>query len=273
MPIINVEKAQIKTTAVEIKTLTVSGKQVTLSVFRQIPEEELVDWETMSLKGVPWGNINYFWKDNGNEDFFHLLWQKGKELRRFILRKNLINIKWHYDYKSYIKNTTERLEYLSYVWKEPNYNQNWRETNIPYLKKLISELKEKIIETNNGSVKYRYESEEEILNKYLLSPPTHQNSGGDNKYYHNYEVDRFNKLNEKKLSGKLETTKQAIEEQILNFEKEMLKPIQHLESSENELINVKNELDYSEKDFTEKTEKLKQFLSSFNDLPQLFIAI
>jgi hypothetical protein len=36
MPKINIENAQIKTAAVEIKTLTVSGKQVNIYVFIQI---------------------------------------------------------------------------------------------------------------------------------------------------------------------------------------------------------------------------------------------
>lgn len=272
MPIINVENAQIKTTAVEIKTLTVSGKQVTLSVFRQIPEEDLIDWENISLKGVPWGNVNYFWKDNGNENCFHLLWQKGKELRRFILRKKITDIGWHYNYKDKIKNTKERMEYLSYIWKEDQYSQDWRQTNIPFLRKQISILKEKIIETKNGSLKYRNKSEEEQLNEYLLSPPTLKNNG-DDKFYQQYEFQRFNKLKEKKHSGTLETTQQSIDETVSTFEQEILKPIECLEFSEDELKDVKNELSYSEKDFSEKTEKLTQFLSSFNDLPQLFIAI
>lgn len=99
MPSINIENAQIKTANVEIKTLTVSGKQVTLSVFRQIPEEKLINIERRetnaeldkySLNGIPWGCVNYFWdkKIDNTDLYIHVLWQKGKELKRDIILKN-----------------------------------------------------------------------------------------------------------------------------------------------------------------------------------------
>ncbi len=90
MAVITVENAQIKTSAVEIKTLTVSGKQVTLSVFRQIQEENIFDHGSLTLKGIPWGNINYFFgsdKSCSGTNWFNIVWQKGKELRRCALRK------------------------------------------------------------------------------------------------------------------------------------------------------------------------------------------
>ena len=37
--IIDVQQAEIKTASVEIKSLTVSGKQLTLAVFRQLQEK------------------------------------------------------------------------------------------------------------------------------------------------------------------------------------------------------------------------------------------
>lgn len=46
--------AEIKTAVVEIKTLTVSSKQVTLAVFRQLMEEPLVN-DDGTLNGTPWG--------------------------------------------------------------------------------------------------------------------------------------------------------------------------------------------------------------------------
>lgn len=85
MPLINIKDAQIKTAAVEIKTLTISGKQVTLSVFRQIEEENIIDEETMKFNGIPWGQVNYFWKEEYQDYKLHILWQKGNELRRCIL--------------------------------------------------------------------------------------------------------------------------------------------------------------------------------------------
>ncbi len=52
-PPLNVHNAQISTAKVEIKTLTISGKQVTLAVFRQLIDELLIA-EDGRLKGVAW---------------------------------------------------------------------------------------------------------------------------------------------------------------------------------------------------------------------------
>jgi hypothetical protein len=78
---IKVRDAHIKTAAVEIKSLTVSGKQVTMGVFRQLQVEDVIDpWEPQ-LEGVPWGTVNYFPKPC-EPDHLHVVWQKGDELRR-----------------------------------------------------------------------------------------------------------------------------------------------------------------------------------------------
>lgn len=80
---ISVHEAQIRTASVEIKTLSVSGKQVTLALFRQLLREHLYDDETMSVNGVPWGTINYHPDKCGDEArHHHVVWQKGFELRR-----------------------------------------------------------------------------------------------------------------------------------------------------------------------------------------------
>lgn len=80
---ITVHDATIKTAAVEVKALTISGKQVTLAVFRQLIEEALLDPDTGEYAGVPWGTVNYHWaecRDTGTHH--HVVWQKGEELRR-----------------------------------------------------------------------------------------------------------------------------------------------------------------------------------------------
>jgi hypothetical protein len=80
---LTVRHAEIKTAAVEIKSLTITGKQVTLAVFRQLLEEQLIDEDTGNLFGVPWGTVNYCPnKDCGNKSHWHTVWQKGTELRR-----------------------------------------------------------------------------------------------------------------------------------------------------------------------------------------------
>lgn len=76
--------AQITTAAVEIKTLTVSGKQVTLAVFRQLYDEQLYDPITWEPAGVPWCRVNYHPDKCAARDRVHehVVWQKGEELRR-----------------------------------------------------------------------------------------------------------------------------------------------------------------------------------------------
>lgn len=78
---IRASEAVVKTAQVEVKVLTISGKQVTLAVFRQLELEPLIDRDTMQFRGLPWGRVNYFWGDC-EDDHYHVVWQKGNELRR-----------------------------------------------------------------------------------------------------------------------------------------------------------------------------------------------
>lgn len=81
-PPLTVQNAAITTASVEIKTLTVSGKQVTLAVFRQLQERPLV-LEDGTLAGQPWGVVNYHPdKCSGDPAHWHVVWQEGSDLRR-----------------------------------------------------------------------------------------------------------------------------------------------------------------------------------------------
>lgn len=88
------QNASITTVAVEVKAITISGKQVTQSVYRQLQEAPLVTHQG-TLNGTPWGYVNHcperkFWNDNRGEwepcisgsDHRHIVWQYGSELRR-----------------------------------------------------------------------------------------------------------------------------------------------------------------------------------------------
>jgi hypothetical protein len=82
MAALTVHNAELKTAAVELKTLTISGKQVTLAVFRQLREEPLIA-EDGTLNGVPWGIVNYHPDKCGDaSEHRHVVWQHGSELRR-----------------------------------------------------------------------------------------------------------------------------------------------------------------------------------------------
>jgi hypothetical protein len=74
-------EATIKTAQITIKTLTVSGRQVTLALFRQLQDEDLISGVTGEIRGACWGRINYF-PAGCQQDHLHAVWQTGDELRR-----------------------------------------------------------------------------------------------------------------------------------------------------------------------------------------------
>lgn len=81
---IDVRDAKVSTAAVEIQTLVISGRQVTLAVFRQLLDEEPFD-ESGTLRGIPWGTVNYHPDPRCKSErsrHLHLVWQFGGELRR-----------------------------------------------------------------------------------------------------------------------------------------------------------------------------------------------
>lgn len=76
------QTATITTAAVQVQTLTISGKQVTLAVFRQLRQEQLIAHDG-TLNGVPWGTVNYHPDRCGDSDtHWHIVWQRGDELLR-----------------------------------------------------------------------------------------------------------------------------------------------------------------------------------------------
>jgi hypothetical protein len=91
MPALTVQNAEIKTATVEVRTLTISGKQVTLAVFRQLVNEDLIDGAGQ-FRGLPWGTVNYHPdKCDRAVRHVHVVWQLGTDLRRS--RVNRPN--WH----------------------------------------------------------------------------------------------------------------------------------------------------------------------------------
>lgn len=86
--VINVEQASVRTATVTIRALTVNGRQVTLSLFRQLQEETILDDRTGELRGVPWGRVNYCPDKRDDacqrtwQPHLHVVWQLGDELRR-----------------------------------------------------------------------------------------------------------------------------------------------------------------------------------------------
>ena len=84
---ISVEDASLSTATVEIQTITVRGRKVTQALFKQFQKESIFN-DDLSLNGVPWGWVSYFWGLDAtlaSADAINLVWQKGSELRRCVL--------------------------------------------------------------------------------------------------------------------------------------------------------------------------------------------
>ncbi|MFF3875999.1 hypothetical protein [Streptomyces sp. NPDC001978] len=93
------QNATITRVAVEVKALTISGRQGTLSVFRQLQEEQLVA-DDGTLNGVPWGYVNYHpdrcgeSSDRWYTPHWHIVWQRGDELVRSRVDHELRRTAW-----------------------------------------------------------------------------------------------------------------------------------------------------------------------------------
>ena len=91
---IHAADATIRTTEVSIRCLVIGKKQLTLSIFRQIPSSPVLDPEGQA-RGKLWGRVNYAWKgcDQGkpghghHPDHYHVVWQNGGRLMRDCVRQ------------------------------------------------------------------------------------------------------------------------------------------------------------------------------------------
>lgn len=108
--LINISDVKLKSLSVEIKALTVNGKQMTLAVFRQLPARELWD-KQFKLLGIPWGRVRYFWGEDKDCTGFQVVWQDADILYRSM----------HYQPRPVVEYTRKRdlenrLRDLSLAW-------------------------------------------------------------------------------------------------------------------------------------------------------------
>lgn len=76
----------IETATVQIQTLNVGSKQMTLSIFRQLIEEPAIN-TVGRIQGKPWGTVNYHPdRCDDAKDHLHVVWQSGDQLRRSFVR-------------------------------------------------------------------------------------------------------------------------------------------------------------------------------------------
>jgi hypothetical protein len=82
---ITTREAVVRTATISVKVLTIEKRQVTLAVFRQLKQGEILDFNTGQLRGVPWGVVGYHPGApclTSDEPHLHVVWQQGDELRR-----------------------------------------------------------------------------------------------------------------------------------------------------------------------------------------------
>lgn len=107
--IFEAKEAKILTAAVEVKTITIRGKQMTQSVFRQIPVENVID-HVGRIRGTPWGLVNYYFDRCKNKSLerghLHVVWQDGDCLKRACVE---LEPHWGFN-KSGSKKVSDRVE-------------------------------------------------------------------------------------------------------------------------------------------------------------------
>lgn len=86
--VIDIHRASIRTATVEIQAIKIDGKQMTLSVFRQLPRKETPG---AYFDDAPiWGWVDYHsdceWISE--QSHMHMLWSDGYQLFHHLLRGN-----------------------------------------------------------------------------------------------------------------------------------------------------------------------------------------
>lgn len=78
------EAAEVVTATVEIAMVRIGRKQMTLSVFRQLPLAPVIDPNTAELRGTPWGIVNYYPEERDPQyaRYIPVLWAANGRLYR-----------------------------------------------------------------------------------------------------------------------------------------------------------------------------------------------
>jgi len=127
-----IQHPAVHTLSVSVKVMKMGPKQVTLAVFRQLDEEPLIDDETVALRGVPWGRINYCQKNKCPEAIhLHIVWQMGEQIFHSLVPRRA-------DLKSSVQlrrlsNGLVALKFLDWTDQRPEYEHIERDREIPNL--------------------------------------------------------------------------------------------------------------------------------------------
>lgn len=245
---LNASEVKLKTAQVEIKALTVSGKQVTLAVFRQLEEKELVDYNTNQLNGIVWGKINYHPNKCAHDaEHLHLIWQSGDSIFRGAVYRQIESS----DEQDCLEQQIENLKELFYLVKTLK-KADWRNNR-------DFRFESKFIFRGN-----RYEVSEYIRNeinkvRWTLSDiHTYQNERGE------WAVEKFEAA-KKKLPIQIKSIEQAINNLYKQTWKECGKPFNDL--------NFFDVLDSTEKKLADHLATRNQLYETLSSVEHLFIAL
>jgi hypothetical protein len=83
MSAIQFTEPSVKHTTVSVQNVYIGKRQLTQRVFKQIQHETLINKDG-TLRGEPWGYVNYYWEHHYPYKPDHILWVTPQgELRRF----------------------------------------------------------------------------------------------------------------------------------------------------------------------------------------------
>ena len=107
--VLTAHEAIIQTASIDIQTLRVGKKQVTMGLFRQLPLMSITTYPGTLFQGNPWGYVNYWWDGDGRQSSeytdkpitataLHIVWQRGERLYRDVVyAEPRFNYLWHYE--------------------------------------------------------------------------------------------------------------------------------------------------------------------------------
>ena len=82
--------------SIEVKVIKIGNRQVTLSVFRQLPEGMVIHQVDCQIMGVPWGRVNYHVDcEKAADHHFHVVFQRDGKLFRSIVESPLSDSHQH----------------------------------------------------------------------------------------------------------------------------------------------------------------------------------
>lgn len=91
---IEAKQVSVNKTTVEISRITVDKRSMTIAIYQQLPREQLVDWRTGTLRGLPWGRVNRC-HECSERRHHHVLWQDDRLLKHAVVYQDMNMIVHH----------------------------------------------------------------------------------------------------------------------------------------------------------------------------------